>query len=150
MSQPTLESLMAVIRTVHRQRGDDTCWMDIDHIFAAAGLPVPDRKVGDKFAMIRNCGRFIETMCADGQWLSYADLEKALAVQNEEICQTLGKALGYPWYKDDQRNFPGATEANGVCVGDHVAETIACEAAKKIGELMVEVEKCHAYIRSAR
>jgi iron-sulfur cluster repair protein YtfE (RIC family) len=52
-----------------------------------------------------------------------------------EIEQTLGKALGCPWFKDDQVNFPGATEENGVCVGEHVPTTIAMEAARKIEEL---------------
>lgn len=55
-------------------------------------------------------------------------------VENE-VCQTLGKALGYPWFKDDQKNFPGATEADGVCVGEHVAESIAAEAADVITRL---------------
>lgn len=54
---------------------------------------------------------------------------------NEEVCQVLGKALGYPWFKDDQKNFPGTTEVNGVCVGDHVAESIADEAADRIALL---------------
>lgn len=55
--------------------------------------------------------------------------------QNHEVCQTLGKALHYAWFKDDQANFPGATEADGVCVGDHVAETLAVEASKRIAAL---------------
>ena len=54
---------------------------------------------------------------------------------DDAICQTLGKALGYPRYCDDQKNFPGATEADGVCVGDHVAESLAEEAARRIKEL---------------
>jgi len=49
-----------------------------------------------------------------------------------EVDQALGKALGYPFYADDQKNFPGATEANGVCTGEHVPESLADEAAKKI------------------
>jgi hypothetical protein len=58
----------------------------------------------------------------------------------DEIEQELGKALGYPWYKDDQKNFPGTTEANGVCVGDHVAESIAAEAAHRITTLEQQLE----------
>ena len=54
---------------------------------------------------------------------------------DSEVAQTLGKALHYPWFKDDQANFPGATEADGVAVGDHVAETLAAEAAKRIAAL---------------
>lgn len=49
-----------------------------------------------------------------------------------EVEQVLGKALGYPWFKDDQENFPGSTEKDGVCIGDHVAETILEEAAQRI------------------
>ncbi len=52
--------------------------------------------------------------------------------QGHEIEQTLGAALGYPRFCDDQKAFPGATEADGVCVGDHVAETLAEEAAALI------------------
>jgi hypothetical protein len=58
-------------------------------------------------------------------------LERCIAAQNLEIEQTCGKALGYPWFKDDQKNFPGSTEADGVCVGEHVAETIVMELANK-------------------
>ena len=61
-----------------------------------------------------------------------AHLRAKCANVNEEICQTLGAALGYPRYVDDPTNFPDATEADGVCVGDHVAETLAVEAAERI------------------
>ena len=62
-------------------------------------------------------------------------LRAACSKEDDEICQLLGKVLGYPWYKDDQDNFPGATEENGVCVGDHVAITLAMEAVKEIERL---------------
>jgi len=62
-------------------------------------------------------------------------LRAACSATNEAVCQTLGRTLGYPKFCDDQENFPGATEADGVCVGDHVAESIAEEAARKIDEL---------------
>lgn len=64
-----------------------------------------------------------------------ADIDRlrlACSKANDEVCQTLGKALGYPRFKDDQKNFPGATEVDGVCVGDHVAESIADEAVQRI------------------
>lgn len=51
------------------------------------------------------------------------------------IEQILGKALGYPWYKDDQKNFPGATDDDGVCVGEHTAASLADEAAERIRTL---------------
>lgn len=67
--------LLQTIKEVHSQHADDLCWMDIDRIFVAAGLPVPDRKVGDKKAMKRNCDRFIDIMCQAGGWQSYVELE---------------------------------------------------------------------------
>ena len=83
------DQLMAVIREVHSQHADDLCWMDIDRIFAAAGLPVPDRKVGDKSAMLRNCELFIGVMCQSGQWQSYAELE----VELDRLKKLLGEAV---------------------------------------------------------
>lgn len=63
----------------------------------------------------------------------------AFAKVNDEICQTLGKVLGYPWYKDDQKNFSGATEADGICQGENIAECMAIEAAKRIKKLESQV-----------
>lgn len=68
----------------------------------------------------------------------------AVSKENDNICQALGKALGYPWFKDDQANFPQATEENGVCVGDHVAGSIAEEAAKVIPSLTKERDRLAA------
>jgi hypothetical protein len=56
----------------------------------------------------------------------------ACAKELNEVEQLLGKALNYFWYKDDQKNFPGATEKDGVCVGEHVPASIAAEAANTI------------------
>ena len=69
-----------------------------------------------------------------------ADLRAAISKSQDDIEQTLGRALGYPWFKDDQKNFPGATDADGVCVGDHVAESLAMEAASKISDLRARLE----------
>lgn len=71
-------------------------------------------------------------------------LEDGCIKSNDDICQTLGKALKYPWFKDDQKNFPGATEENGVCVGDHVAESIAMEAARVLAERDKTIERLRA------
>ena len=56
----------------------------------------------------------------------------ALIKESQEIEQILGKALGYPWYKDDPKNFPTATEADGVCVAPNTAASLAMHAADKI------------------
>jgi uncharacterized small protein (DUF1192 family) len=73
-------------------------------------------------------------------------LRAAMASQNDEITQVLGKALGYTWYRDDPANFPAATEADGVCVGEHVAETIASEAASRIAMLQAELAKAPRWV----
>lgn len=65
----------------------------------------------------------------------YGDIIDKLRAESEEIGQILGKALGYPWFKDDPKNFPTATEADGVCVGEHTAWSLAMCAADKIKEL---------------
>jgi hypothetical protein len=50
---------------------------------------------------------------------------EAAAHTDHEIEQILGRALGYPRYADDQKNFPDAADAEGVCVGEH---TTICKA----------------------
>ena len=71
-------------------------------------------------------------------------LRTACSRENDTISQVLGRALGYPRFADDQKNFPGATDADGVCVGDHVAASLADEAANVIRELRSEVERLRA------
>lgn len=56
-------------------------------------------------------------------------LRIALAHKEEAIVQRLGKALGFPWFKDDQKNFPGATDADGI---------VSCFAAEEMAILAVE------------
>lgn len=64
-----------------------------------------------------------------------ARVEAALAKEHTAIENILGRALRYPRYCDDQKNFPGTTDADGVCVGEHVPETLAAEAAAKIADM---------------
>jgi hypothetical protein len=64
-----------------------------------------------------------------------------------EVEQTLGAALGMPWFKDDQKNFPGATEADGVCVGEHIPATIAMEAAQMIAQQQAMLERVLPHIQ---
>lgn len=60
---------------------------------------------------------------------------------DRDICNVLGKALGYPLFFEDQKNFPGTTEADGVCVGEHVPLTLADEAAERIRGLQAERDR---------
>jgi hypothetical protein len=79
--------------------------------------------------------------------------EAGAILQNEkykkemvEIEQILGKTLGYPWFKDDQCNFPNATEADGVAIGDHTAWSLAHQAADRIKELQEQLDKRKARV----
>jgi len=65
-------------------------------------------------------------------------MQGGIAKEAHDVEQALGQALGYPWYKDDQKNFPGATERDGVCVGAHTPASIAEEAAQMITRLTSE------------
>ena len=55
-----------------------------------------------------------------------AELKEIISITNNEIEQVVGKALGYPAYKDDLVNFPNVID-DSVCVGEHVSETIVSE-----------------------
>lgn len=79
-----LALLKQTVVEVHSQRADDLCWMDLVKIFAAAGLPTPDCRVGDKFAMLNNCERFVGTLESGGPWKSYAELMDWIAWLNSQ------------------------------------------------------------------
>lgn len=73
--------------------------MDIDLIFKAAGLCVPDRKVGDKEAMKANCARYIDTMCGGGDWPTYQELTAAIHAASlgyTQLLYTMSKRLPKP------------------------------------------------------
>lgn len=73
----------------------------------------------------------------------YARLVDRCRRDDQEIQQTLGRALGYPKYSDHQEVFPGAVNADGVCVGEHVGVTLATEAAKELADKW-QCRRCEA------
>jgi len=73
-------------------------------------------------------------------------LMDCIGLEHHEIETVLGAALGYPWYKDDQKNFPGADESAGVCVGEHTVVSLADEAASKIAKLREELAEARKVI----
>jgi hypothetical protein len=77
--------------------------------------------------------RTIDKLFGDIQKLK--EVRDKMIKESQEIEQILGKALGYPWYKDDPKNFPNATEADGVCVAPNTAWSLALCAADKIRDL---------------
>ena len=86
----------------------------------------------------------------DAQAARIDHIVKGTAQENEDVCQTLGKALGYPWFKDDPKNFPDASEADGVCVGDHVGASLAAEAARKIEAQVARIAALEGALAEAR
>lgn len=64
--------------------------------------------------------------------------------------QIAGRALGYPKYADDQKNFPGATEADGVCIGEHVGDTIVAELATALAKAREALEWYSKQVRDCR
>lgn len=75
--------LEAAIKIHHAQKADDRCIEDDDLLYAAAGLPPCNRRVGDKVAMLHNCERFIQNRCGGGGWPNYVDLEAELQKERE-------------------------------------------------------------------
>lgn len=50
-----------------------------------------------------------------------------------EVEQVLAQVIGgFPWFKDDQKSFPGSTEKDGVCIGELVVDDLVHHAAKLI------------------
>jgi len=76
---------------------------------------------------LKRSASFIENLMSEADRLDTAYHRELVDVE-----QSLGPVLGYPWYKDDPEIFPGATEEDGVCVGEHTPGTLAQEAASKI------------------
>lgn len=78
-----LESVLTLgmaIKTHRAQKADDRCIEDDDRLYAALGDGIKcDRRVGSKGEMLKNCARFIEKRCEEGQWPTYAELEAKIA-----------------------------------------------------------------------
>lgn len=75
-----------------------------------------------------------------------ARLKHAAAAQNAKIEQTLGRALGYPLLDASVSD----TDDGDVCVGDHVAETLAVEMAAAYTALRAELERVRPVVEAAR
>ena len=67
---------------------------------------------------------------------------------NHEIEQILGQALGYPRYADDPENFPDATDADGVCVGEHTALSLADEIVARLADVQSDLDSSKGFARS--
>ena len=102
-------------------------------IRAAAEIETASVAIGNKVISKRGMEAIINaTMEPKRQ--QYETLKDACIKTEHEIQQIAGKALGYPRYADDQKNFPGAT-GDDVFVGEHVATTITAELAQRYTSL---------------
>lgn len=90
--------------------------------------------IRDESARLLSANRHLDDMLTQAR-AEIDRLRRACSALNDAVSQTLGRALGYPRFCDDQKNFPGATDADGVCVGDMVAESLAADAATEIARL---------------
>ncbi len=86
-----VNKLREAIETHHAQKADDRCIEDDDRLYAAAGLPPCDRRVGDKAEMLKNCKRFIDQRCEGGGWPSYAELEAELKRTDDQRKMLIGQ-----------------------------------------------------------
>jgi len=87
------ENLLEAVTTHHAQKADDRCIEDDDKLYAAAGLPPCDRRVGSQADMLANCARFVMNRCQGGGWPSYAKVHAALTeIKNMELPQAMSTA----------------------------------------------------------
>jgi hypothetical protein len=71
--------VLSAIKYHHGQKGGDRCFLDINRIYTAAGLPPGDFKVGNKFEMAKECLNFIDKDCINGGfWTSNAELTETI------------------------------------------------------------------------
>lgn len=76
---------MKAVEEHHNQKADDRCIEDDDRLYAAAGLPPCDRRVGSKAEMLANCARYIDRRCDEGGWPTYKELEEENKRLKDEI-----------------------------------------------------------------
>lgn len=102
------EHLLKVIKEVHSTYGDDLCWMpqnNLDLIFEAAGLPIPNREVGDQEAMLKNCKKYVGEVCkGGGPWRSYQEINE----ENIQLRRLVGNLKGIITYYQDKN-------CDGIC-----------------------------------
>lgn len=139
MSEPTREELLAAIRRHRDYRGDDRCHLDDGELYSV--LPEGDtRPKSDLAVTIENCTRFIMARQLGREYVSpnrvIAELEaevgrlrEAFSRHEHELQGTLGGKL---YGTDPETKLPRW--------GDHVAETLAIEAVRRIDHLEAGID----------
>ena len=148
-AQATIAALQAVIR----QMGEQAAVLAKDGMAAKAQVAALQARVRELEQWVQDQSTAnLETMRHTDEMQSRAlEAEQQLTQRTAEfqrhdgeLQQICGQALGYPWFKDDQKSFPGATEKDGVCVGEHVGITIAQELANAYRKRTAELERVRA------
>jgi hypothetical protein len=93
----------------------------------------------DRSQLIKDYAEIIDNQVEEIRRLK--EVKDKMLQEFHNIEQILGKALGYPWSKDDPKNFPLATEKDGVTIGAETAWSLAMQAADKIKDLKERNEK---------
>lgn len=112
-----------------KRLGTPTIWSDLDsgRRIAIAENRTTNIATGDLIAAAPALARRVLELEAEN-----ARLLDACVQQEREMQQVLGKALGYPYYADDQVTFPGATVEDGVCVFEDTASSLAVRVAAEL------------------
>lgn len=76
-----------------------------------------------------------------------ATSQSALKSLEEESCQILGRALGFPIYCEDQKNFPGTTAADGVCTGPYTSLVLCDMVIARLAESQAQVAEMKEALR---
>ena len=99
--QEEVVRLRAAIIEHRSQKADDRCIEDDDRLYAVLGDGIKcDRRVGSKVEMLKNCERFINNRCENGQWKTYQDLE----AENIKLRKIIDKNnYGYDLPPNDSR-----------------------------------------------
>ena len=96
-----------------------------------------EKKSIARWELLRDYIEIIDNQTAE--ILSLKRAKDKMLQELREIEQILGKALHFPWFKDDPMNFPSATEKDGVVVAGPTWE-LAKHAADKIKRLEDDIE----------
>lgn len=86
------DMLRDAVKEHHSPVGDDRCIEDDNKLYAKAGLPPADVRIGDPFEMIGNCWKFIKNRCiAGGPWISYRGLLEEVGKLRTSRLELLGE-----------------------------------------------------------
>ncbi len=112
--------------------GDNTATITVEEY--SKQLQEWEKITADLTAALQESGKVIDKQRSKIEGLTAQNT--ALKHADRTTKQTLGKALGYPWWKD---SYADMTASDGVCVNAKTSESLAMEAAAEIARLQNEI-----------